>query len=79
MKKRKILFLNECRVGSAKQIIAPQLMPAKTYGDKMKRLYLFTKNEENTLFSYHTLLFYVRAANLIFGLELYLACNVFIL
>ena len=51
-----VLFLNECYIASAKQIFATELMPAKTNGDKMKSLYFFTKNEQNTLFRYHTII-----------------------
>ena len=36
-------------------------------------------NEQNSPFSYHTLLFYVYAVKLIYGLELYMARKVFIL
>ena len=67
-----VLFLNECHIASAKQIVAPALIPAKINRDKMKSLYLFTKNKRNTPFSYHTLLFYVYAAKLAIsvGIEL---------
>ena len=36
------MFLNECHIASAKQIFAPELIPAKINGDKMKSLSLFT-------------------------------------
>ena len=41
----------------------PELIPAKTNGDKVKSLSFFTKNEQNTLFRFHTLLFYVYSVN----------------
>ena len=50
MKKKNILFLNECQIASAKQIFVPELIPVKTNGDKMKSLCFFTKNEQYTLF-----------------------------
>ena len=30
------LFLNECHIASTKQIFVPELIPAKTKGDRMK-------------------------------------------
>ena len=57
-------FLTECHIASAKQIFAPELISAKTNGDKVKSLSFFTKNEQNTLLRYHTLLFYVYAVKL---------------
>ena len=60
-------------------IFAPELTTAKTKGDNMKSLSLFTKNVKNSPFRSHTLLFYVYAVKIIYGLELYLARKVSIL
>ena len=59
-------------------IFSPELIPIKTNRDNMKSLSFITKNEQNSPFSYHTLLFYVYTVKLIYRLESYLAHEVFI-
>ena len=45
-----VLLLNECHIASAKQIFVPELIPAKTKGDKMKS-YISLQKTNKILFS----------------------------
>ena len=77
-----VLLLNECHIASAKQIFIPELIPAKTNGDNVKSLSFFTKNEQNTLFRYHRLLFCLRCetdirTRIISGPQSYFMINFF--
>ena len=65
-----VLFLNECHIALAKQIFAPELIPANNNGDKDEKFCLSLQKTNKILFSAITrLLFYVHPVKLYYTIN----------